>query len=193
MHERLDVADLVNRAKEGAVSTGELRAIADRLEDGAGSDTYRLLYVIARMGAREYEELLAGYMRYSEDPQVAALALSVLCVQWERCHLYRDRLLDALAGVPWDQFDELKQAAISAAGEYLRSANDLAVFQLLLETAEVHEVSLEGKFAIEALARALGEPRSDATYPRDPAKGRAWAQGILNRAQGRAKTELAHE
>ena len=57
------LGDLIRRSKQGAVSALELRKVADLLAAGpGGNDTYQLLYVLARSGAREYEDLVAGFL-----------------------------------------------------------------------------------------------------------------------------------
>lgn len=189
MRERLDVDDLVQRAKIGKVTNEEVGRIVAVLKGETSVDVYRLLYVLVRVSAREYEFLVARFINYPADPQVAALALSSLCVQWKLAHRYRHSILLALGGVEWDLFDELKQAAIAAAGEYLRSAKDPLVLDRLTNIATSCESELNRRFAVEALARALGESYSEAVFPRDVGEGCVWAQAILDRAKRRLIAE----
>ncbi|TBL45338.1 hypothetical protein EYA84_00730 [Verrucosispora sp. SN26_14.1] len=189
MDERLDLEDLVRRAKVGEVSNREVGRVAEVLRGPGGSETYRLLYVLLRVGAREHEDLAARYIRYSPDPQVAALALNFLCVHWKLFRRYRSEVVKALNGMEWDSLDELKQAAISATGEYLRSASDQFLLDKIIKLAESYEFDLSGRFAVEALARALGEPRATAVFPRGAEEGREWAQSILQRANARLRVD----
>lgn len=63
------LGDLIRRSKEGAVPAPELRKVADILAAGPGGNhTYQLLYVLARSGAREYRDLVAGFLGYRDDP-----------------------------------------------------------------------------------------------------------------------------
>lgn len=185
----LDLEDLVERAKAEQVSSEEIEKIANALPGSAGTDTYRLLYVLLRMRARKYEDLIAGFISYPSDAQVAALALSNLCVQWGLAGRYRDRIIEAIDGIGWDDFGELKQSAISAAGEYLTSTSDSLLLKKLIDIAMLYETDLSGRFAIEALARALGDPHSVAVFPREVKDGQAWAMGILERGTSRLAAE----
>jgi hypothetical protein len=145
------------------------------------------------VGAREHEDLAARFIHYAPAPQVAALAINFLCVHWKLFHRYRPQVIEALRGIEWDLLDEVKQAAISAAGEYLGSTCDPPLLEEVMNIAESHEVDLSGRFAVEALARALGEPHSTAVFPRGAEEGRAWAQNILERANGRLIMERQTE
>ncbi|GAA1649771.1 hypothetical protein [Actinoplanes couchii] len=191
MANQLNLDEVVHRSKEGTVSKAELARVAEALKAPEGGDLYRLLYILLRTGAKEYEDLLASYIDYSADSQSAALVLGSLCTQWGRFDRYRDRVVEALAGVPWDFMDDLKRSAISATGEYLMVSSDRSLLERLVGHAESYRDDLIGKFAVEALARALGEPASVAVFPRDETEGALWANKIIDRAKKRLTRERA--
>ena len=184
----LNVEDLVIRAKVGEVSGPELEAAANALERGAGKDTYQLLYVLGRTDSRKHERLIASFLDFEQDAQVAALALSILCSQWGLGERYREHLHGFLLGEDWDFIDEVKQAAISSAGEYLRSTSDCSILGTLFAIATSAPGDLNERFAVEALARSLGEPHSSAVFPAG-ADAKFWGEDILTRARQRLEAE----
>ena len=184
----MDVHDLVTRAKSGSVSERELDEVALALEHGAGKSTYRLLYVLGRMGSRRHEELVARYLDFNSDGQVAGLAVSILCTQWALGSKYRDPLLAHLKGMPWDVLDEAKQAAITAAGEYLRDGTDCPMLEVLLSVATTDSHDLNRRFATQALARALGEPHGRSVHPPGD-EAEAWGADVVQRAAARFASE----
>lgn len=188
-----ELDELVLRAKEGAVTAGEIEAVASALSsDANAAENYQMVYVLGRMGCRQYEDLLARFLNFPRDPQVAGLAISMLCVHWRLAVKYRDELLEALRGQPWDVEDEARVSAISASGEYLAGNSDCDVLARLIETAESDEFSHMRGFGLEALARALGAGYSDALIPRDQAAKATWARDIMDRAQSRLLKECAN-
>lgn len=97
----------------------------------------------------------------------------------------------ALEGKEWDEIDEVKHAAISAAGELLRRSKDCAIFRKLMEYANKHGTELSGRYALEALAWALGEPHSKSIVPRDVEAAACWIARIRSRAEERLISECA--
>jgi hypothetical protein len=90
--------------------------------DAPRSDLYRLLYVLARSKATQYEPLVAGFLGHREDPDVARLALQTLCTFWGLTERYKGQVHAFLEGVEWDYFGDVRQVAMAAAGEYLRDS-----------------------------------------------------------------------
>lgn len=191
----LDSGDLARRAKDGNVAAGELREVASILEARrGGSETYRLLYVLGRSYAYEYEALVAGFLDYCQDPMVARLALQILCAFWDRAACYRESLARFLDGVGWDEDGDVRQIAISAAGEVLASGRDRGLLAQLLRLSDpAHADALERRIATEAIARALGLTHQQVTT-RDVGDGRSlsraeWATIIRSRGMQRISAE----
>lgn len=185
-----NVEDLVMRAKVGSICGPELEEVARTLQRGAGNDTYQLLYVLGRTASRTHERLIASFLEFEQDAQVAALALRILCIQWGLGQKYREHLEKFLQGESWDILDEAKQSAISCAGEYLRGVSDCAILKGLLLSANPVTDNLIARFAVEALARSLGESHSNAVLPAG-ADARSWRDKVRSRAQQRLVTECA--
>jgi hypothetical protein len=184
----LDTEDLMARVKLGTLSDGELDRVAVALEQGAGRDTYKLLYVLGRSFSRRHEDVIASFLKFSEDAQVAGLAISILCTQWKLGGKYREILETFLRGAEWDILDEAKVAAMTAAGEYLRDTVDCPIFLALLSIARSESGGLNGRFAAEALARALGESHADSVPP-PGVSADTWIGRMVTRAEQRFGAE----
>lgn len=185
----MNVDDLMMRAKEGLVSSDEFALVASVLRAGGRNvDVYRLAYVLGRSGAKEYENLLADFLEYRDNPNVAGLVTSILCVQWGLAGKYRDHLAAALAGYEWDDFNEVKLAALGAAGEYLRSACNCEILRALVKISESAQSNMRN-FALEAMSRALGDDHLVATYPRDQVRAEAWTASVRERIATRLRDE----
>ena len=183
----LDSGDLASRSKEGKVTAGELRQAADILADGrGGAETYRLLYVLGRSRAYQYENLVAAFLDYREDPMVARLALQILCNFWARARQYRDAIARFLDGADWDALGDVRQIAISAAGELLSASRDCGLLARLIRLSDpAHDDELERRIAVEAIARSTGLTRQQ-IIRRDTGNGRSlsredWARAIRSR------------
>lgn len=187
--------DVVRRAKTGGLSNYDLENIALTLRspDVDERHVYQLLYALARAGNREYEDLIAGYLDYRRDPQVAALAVSSLCTQWGLTRRYRDHVVAALRGLEWDAMDEVRQAASTAAGEYLRLAEDCEILRELINLAQGDWEDLDRRFAIEALARSLGESHSQAVFPAEASAAESWANHIRQQSIDRMRRDCESE
>ena len=184
----LPLDDLVYRAKVGEVTAEELLLVSAALTDHPERDAYKLLYVLGRAGARDQERLVAQFLDAPTDPQVAALALSILCTHWGLGDRYRASLLAFLRGRDWDVLGEARDAAVTAAGEYLRGTVDCEVLEALLAVAENDDDDLGARFAAEALARALGEGHASALPPAGESVER-WTAVVRSRARTRLNAE----
>jgi hypothetical protein len=183
------------RAKDGNVSPGELGKVAGILAgDRGGPETYRLLYVLGRSRAYAYEELVARFLEYREDPMVARLALQILCSFWGRTDRYRDAVERFLDGVDWDYLRDVREIAISAAGSFLAGHRDCGLLARLLRLSDpAHDHELERRFATEAIARAIGLTHQQITS-RDSGDGGSlsrdeWAETIRSRGEERFAAE----
>ena len=194
MNDSTDLNDLVYRSKEGRVTEQEISQVAGALSSGdGGPDTYRLLYVIARCGARSHERLVAQFLSYRPDPAVAGLALQALCTFWGLTEKYLDEVERSLRGIEWDHNGDIRRIAITAAGEFLRTkpACSLLTELLRLTDREIEEENVR-RFAVEALARAIGKPLTEVLDPdTDGTDWGDWAIQVIARARERFETECA--
>lgn len=192
MAAQLDIGDLVERSKSGTVTDAEIDSAAALLASGHKSlDLYGLLYVIARTNARRHEGLVARCLENRDEPMVARLALQTLCTFWGVTSQYLDDLRRFLVGVEWDAFGDLRQVAITAAGEYLAEGKDCSLLSELLNLSRPeNDEALERRIATEALARAIGQPLRETI---DSNKGAtswdAWALDVRKRGALRIASE----
>lgn len=184
----MNLADLVDRSKQGLVRKQELEEVAEALSSlpEGSEDGYSLLYVLGRSEAFQYEKLIAGFLR-SGDTNLARLALQILCTFWDTAESYADEMRAFLDGVEWDD-GWVQQAAVSAAGEYLRTHTDTGMLARLLEFAEPDNDWLDRRVALEALAVALRDPVAETlTAGGDDRAG--WTARVLSRAEDRLAAE----
>ncbi|PSL51424.1 hypothetical protein B0I31_12153 [Saccharothrix carnea] len=186
---RTDLDELVNRAKEGRVDKREVAELARELASTEDeSRAYRLLYVIGRSSATEHEELVSGFLR-GDDAELAKLALQILCTHWGLTESYLDSVRTFLDGVPWDPSGDTRLIATSAAGEHLRDHTDTGLLARLIELAQPDDDDpVQRRVALEALARALGDPEAETLRAGDDNR-EDWATRVLTRAEDRLATE----
>jgi hypothetical protein len=194
MGSRLDLDDLVRRAKEGTVTSKEIDRVGAILSAGrGGDDTYRLLYVIGESGALSYEQLVASFLEYRKNPFVARLALEILCNFWHLTDRYVDQVERFLKRVEWDHQGDVRQIAITSAGEFLRARRHCELLKGLLALGSPrNEDALERRIAVEAIARALGEPLGETiNADKGDTPWETWAQNITTRGAARLAEECA--
>lgn len=182
---------LVMRSKEGLVLPHEIESIAVELRDGPPDrDVYRMIYILGRSGAKKYEGLLASFLSYPDYPMASGLTISILCTQWRLATKYRDALLAALQGHAWDEDEDVRSPAISAAGYLLAEENDCAILAELL-TLTKSEDDLLKDLTMRALAMAMGTTYEDALPPRNHGQAASWSENIIIRAHQRYATKCA--
>ncbi|MGW6796641.1 hypothetical protein [Streptomyces chartreusis] len=181
---------LIPRAKDGKILPQEIKEIAQTITDGkAGHDLYRLLYAVARAGGPAYEPLVAKYLIHPSDPEVSALAVQVLTGHWRVGAKYRKELLVLLESPAWDESDDAFRAAVSGTGETLYDGFDADLLRALVKLAEEgrgeYDDELMQRFAVEALARALGATHSESMRPPESVTRAAWSNRLLRAARER--------
>ena len=145
--------ELLERAKWGKLTGQELASVADALREGSPeADRYTLLHILGRAGALSYRPLVERHLHSPDDPMLARLALQILLRYWNEAARYQDRLLAFVRGVDWDEEEDVRLAAISLAGEYLRDAENP---QLLAELVGILEDRAERQVVREAAYLAL--------------------------------------
>jgi hypothetical protein len=185
---RLNLDDLVRRSKEGTVTSKEIDRVVKILSaDEGGDGTYRLLYVIGRSVALSHEKLVASFLEYRKEPFVARLALQILCSFWDLTDRYVDQVERFLKGVEWDDEGDVRQIAITSAGEFLRDRRHCELLKTLLVLGSPeNENALERRIAVEAIARALGEPLGETiNADKGDIPWETWAQSITARGAAR--------
>jgi len=153
-----EVNDIVDRAKSGLLSKREVSKIARELAAGIAKDPYTAIHVLGLMNSIEHEQLVARYLRSSDDPMIARIALQVLSANWGLAERYRSAIEEFARGVAWDSDADVRLAALSAAGELARASGDAPLVALLLSVLDDEgNPRLVRQAAYFALARASGK------------------------------------
>lgn len=150
--------EMLERAKSGRISQAEISTVAEELKNPRRqADPYTLLHILGKAEAKSYLGLVEQYLQFKEDPMLVRLALQILCNYWGYCSRYIGEVTKFVQGVPWDPDEEIRQSAISIAGECLRVNQDA---KLLHELIQIYENDGESQTIREgaylALARAVG-------------------------------------
>ncbi|MFB7248921.1 hypothetical protein CW362_31535 [Streptomyces populi] len=187
------VRELIARAKDGAIPQSEVKEITQVISQGAaGHDLYRLLYAVARAGGPAYENLVAGYLIYPQNPEVSALAVQVLTGHWRVGAKYQRQILELLGSPDWDISDDAFLAAISGAGEILHDGFDAELLHSLLNLAEEgrgeYDDDLMQRLAVEAIARALGLSQAESMKPPANMTRLEWSRRLLRTARDRLES-----
>ncbi|MEU4556716.1 hypothetical protein [Micromonospora violae] len=189
-----NVADLLDRAKHGAVSRTELEWTAEALADpGSAVDKYTLIHILGLAGSpADYEELVAEFLHNEEDPMLSRMALLSMS-SWRRLDKYLPELLEFCRGVEWDDDEDVRAIALTLAGNYLASRVNCDLLEILIDTAK-HEVGSGSarRLALDALAVATGSSRSSIPRLTDDIdfNGR-WAVSVLSGAENLLRRSCA--
>jgi len=155
--------DLLERAKWGSLSDAEIDHVANEIQKPMfEANAYTLLHILGKSQATRYRHLVEQYLENDSDPMLAKLALQILCTTWGESSHYLEQITRFVQGVAWDEDDDCQLAAVSIAGEYLRTKHDPVLLYLLLELFEREmEDHLLREAAYGALARAMGREYSE--------------------------------
>lgn len=160
-----ELRNLLQRAKEGRVSPGDLDRVA--MEAGDNSpQLYTLLHILGRSGRPEDKRIVSRYVEFPADPQISALALGFLCLEWGECDRFRDTIRNYYKGVSWDRENELRLKAISLAGECSHRKFDKEIVRDLLDIFDESDRDVIRNAAYSALMRASGAEWSRIPSPR---------------------------
>jgi hypothetical protein len=159
---------LLKKAASGKLTEGECQDVVSALRGKleCSNDRYDLLLIIGKAGATKYEDLVATYLKYRSDPLLVRLALQILCDYWGLSAKYIVSLREFCKKAEWDVEDDVRLAAISSAGEFLRENDDHQLLALLLDTFGTEEDPIVKNAAYSALARSMGREWSDIPSPK---------------------------
>lgn len=161
-----------------------MRDVPDDRRPAGTRDPYVLLEIVGVAGGPDLVMLVEPFLDSRQDPMLARLSLEILCNYWGLRQSYRHRLVTFLMGAPWDEEGDVRQVAISEAGEYLRRDADREILQALLGIAtSPTEDKLTREIAIQALGRAIGMSHQRLPFGGDVPADSDLAQGILRRAR----------
>ncbi|MFV2114224.1 hypothetical protein ACFHW0_18050 [Micromonospora sp. LOL_025] len=187
-----DLDDLLDRAKYGRVSKGEVEWVAQIIGNpSAHHDLYRLIHIIGRAGnARDHEELVAPFLDSPGDPMLSRIA-SIVLDEWGLFGKYHDEYLAFCQGVDWDYEEDVRIVALTRAGKYLAQSKSSSLLACLIQTAtSSEEDEITRRAALDGLALATGAaiqdlPSVDTSVEFDG----SWAAGVLRQADQRYRRE----
>ncbi len=150
--------ELLDRAKWGTVSRQEIdEVVRELLDPRRKADRYTLLHILGKGGSPAFRAIVEPFLDWKEDPMLARLALQILCNYWDLTDQYIERVRQFVRGVAWDVDEDVRLAAISVAGEYLRTGSAPEILSDLLRILEnSDERAIIREAAYTALARAVG-------------------------------------
>lgn len=181
-----DLRSTLDRAKSGEISRAEVEEVANALRAGSDEhDVYTLLHIVGRAGGPRFEHLVAGFLNHSDDPMIARLALQILGVHWGLGSRYTSEILRFLEGVEWDTDEDVRLAAISSAGEVVRSGSDRHLLRALVRIGtDISELDLMREAAIAGIARAIGYRYDQIPPPtRRERPDSDWSTEVLDQAR----------
>ncbi len=146
---------LVRKAENGELTIDEARFIASDFSNG--NETYQRIFALGLSGFTEFIPLLEKYVFDTKHLTTAAEALIFLFIHYRRAE-YKDVVLRFMAGVPWDDEDELKRAATYIAGQFLSKNKDKDLLRSLIRTYETSTEPGTKGAAAENLLRSAGIP-----------------------------------
>ncbi len=158
--------ELLHRAMDGTMTEEEIRGVVGRLQSpGQADNPYMLLHILGHYGDPQWTSLVERYVDYPQDAMVASMALQVLD-QWGRVGEYLPWVRRLVAGMTWDEEGYARLAAIDAAGDYLRSADDPALLRDIIGIFENEaEKSIMRQAAYTAIGIAVGRARREMPPP----------------------------
>jgi hypothetical protein len=153
----------MERAKAGVILPAELAKIASTLEASSPSlELYPLLYAIGRSQATRYRKIVERFLYCESEPDLARLALQILCDFWRNTERYLEDVKRFARGLPWDSEEQVRLMAIFIAGEYLRDHQSRELLGYLISVCEDRNQSrFAQEDAYRALARAVGRDWTD--------------------------------
>lgn len=156
----MELMALLAKAKDGTLAPEELQHAVRMVEvrDASDGDLYTALHIVGIAGNSSMVDFVIPYLDAAHDPMLARLALQVLCRYWGLAERFIDRIRDFMLGVEWDEANDVRQVAISLAGQYLRDGNVAGeLTEILVQIASDPTDDILREDATRALAMAMGD------------------------------------
>ena len=128
--------EMLERTEGGALSKEELSYIVNRIERSRNKEDpelYLLILILGEAGAKENRKLVECFLSYPSNPTISAVALQTLVSYWDFMEEYARELKTFVRGVDWDQYEDVRIVAVSAAGRYLTGYQDKELLRELIE------------------------------------------------------------
>lgn len=161
----MNIEELIKKASAGTITKAEVREVYRALVEKSG-DQYDLLLILGRSEAKEYRNVVEGYLQSSHDPMVARLALQVLCRYWGLASEYEDELEEFIGWVDWDKEEDVRLMAIGCVADVYKKKESP---KLLKHVYDVFKDETEDEItrgaAYETLAIVSGKSVNDLPEP----------------------------
>lgn len=151
--------ELLKRLRAGDdIGAESIAFLVGRFRRGLSTDDYGVVVNVAKSPhADRYEDFFVEVLERYPDAQVRSAGLFALCNCLGLEAKYRDGILQILRGLEWDEDDDCRLRAISAAGDLLRVAPDREIEQALRGIlADENTLAGTREAADDALKRAAG-------------------------------------
>jgi hypothetical protein len=183
---------LVRQARAGELSRADLDRIAQELEQQQDFERVReQLLLMLDAGDASYRGAVERYLDFRSDPEVARVALVILCARWGLTRFLLDQLAQFIEGVVWDWAGGqavVQPAAFALAGAYLARRRSRSLLELVLRVAEDQGEDQGARSeAARALHLAYGGPLD--TVPDHLAPGEELFEWALGYARERLQSE----
>jgi hypothetical protein len=152
--------ELLEEAKWGKLTQEELTYVIQSIKNhkaGDKNDLYTMIHILGRAGATEYQKLVESFLYFQSDPMISKIALQTLCNYWGFTEHYLSYIKKFIAGVEWDEDDDVRLIALSIAGNWLRENSNPSLLEQLLHVFEdPSQEALIRDVAYIAICRAIG-------------------------------------
>ena len=147
-----------NTAIGKALTQEEIDSVLVRLkEDIDPYEKYPLIHALGSLQDPRFVPAIESCLDEKRAPQVAGLALRILCTDLKLSDHYVDQIAAFVDGLPWDEAEDARLIAIQVAGEHLRHHQSAELLERLLHIEGDHdERALVRDVARGSLARAIG-------------------------------------
>ena len=126
------ISSIEERIRKGVVLPVDLQWVSAQVTCKEDNESYRLIELLGESRDLGQRQKLESLLNCEIDPYLSAIALRILCQDWGLGTEYNQLLKKFIIGVPWDYSNELRDAAISAAGDSLYDKDDPILLQELL-------------------------------------------------------------
>lgn len=87
-------------------------------------DLYTLIHILGKAEAKQHKKLIENFLHYPTDPMISKIALQTLCNFWNYHSDYLNEIKQLIRGVGWDDDQQIRIIAISAAENFLNHSRD---------------------------------------------------------------------
>jgi len=114
------------------------------------------------LSARDYRDVITPFLACEQDPDLIGLALKVLCLWWRMAGEFREEILGYM-DKRWEGAGDVRQTAVSCAGECLRQTSDREILHALNRIIDTEEREWR-QAAFRSVLDAIGRDSQESPY-----------------------------